>query len=302
MSEAASIGNQKVRAVSLPSHVAAIISKCSRLLGMLSVFAMLAAICIEVFSRGALGSATIWVTEVTTYLVVITTFVGAAFVESRSANVRIELVVDSLRPSRRQYVMEALRWIAVVAILVALWRSAGLLMQNYITGSRSWSLLNTPLWMPQTSVVFGLTGLVFVLAFGAKPHGGLSGYLLFPFLVAAVLFDALQWFSLGVPPVQGVALIAAATLLIAILCSGVTVAAIAVAITAPLLGVFILAGSAALAVKSALLIAALFLLLLSGLPVAFSLLATGIISDGDLVSTNEPQLHRRTRLGSGQHI
>lgn len=278
MSEMADIATEGVGAAWPPSPIASTIGKISRLLGMLSVFAMLVAICIEVLSRSLLGTATIWVTEVTTYLVVVTTFIGAAFAESRGANVRIELLVDSLRPHRRQVLMSALRWIATAAVLVALWRFADFLTQNYASGARSWSLLNTPLWIPQTSALVGLTGLSCVLALGGSPARHKAGYVLFLIVLTVVLLDGLQLIHIGVSPPQGVALIAAATLLIALLCSGFTVAATAVGVIAPILVAFLLASGASLGVKSALLIGALFVLLLSGLPVTFSLMATGIIT------------------------
>ena len=82
----------------------------SRGLGMLAVMAMLISVDYEVIARSFFGHATVWVTEVSTYLVVAITFIGAGFVVSRDSNVRVDLLIGRLAPARQRAVISALNW------------------------------------------------------------------------------------------------------------------------------------------------------------------------------------------------
>ncbi|MFV0512774.1 MAG: TRAP transporter large permease subunit [Jhaorihella sp.] len=270
---------QETGADKSPSRVAYLIGKASRVLAMLAVAFMVVAICFEVFTRSVLGSATIWVTEVTTYLVVAITFIGAAFAESRGAHVRIALILDRLRPEYRRNLEAALKWVALAAVLITLWRFTDLLAQNYRGGTRSWSLLNTPVWLPQLSAVLGLSGLACVLARENRQASGMAdvvGAVLFAAILIAVLADAAGLLPVRQAPHVGVALICGSVLLIALLDQGWSVAALALSILAVVALIFFAVSDTGLGLRSVVLIATLFLLLLSGLPVVYSLLSAGI--------------------------
>jgi len=66
----------------------------SRTLAILSVAGMFGSILIEVIGRSLFGVATIWVTEVSSYLIVAITFLGAAFVASRDAHIRVDIITS----------------------------------------------------------------------------------------------------------------------------------------------------------------------------------------------------------------
>ncbi|ADZ68967.1 TRAP transporter large permease subunit [Polymorphum gilvum] len=261
-----------------PSTLPALVTAGSRLLGLLGVLAMLASVIIEVVGRSFLGHATIWVTEVTTYLVVAITFVGAPFVVSRNANVRVDLVLDRLSPERRDAVLKALSWLSVFVALTVLWKVTGLWAENLKSGTRSWSLLNTPLWIPQSAVVVGLTGVVIALAGSAASRSGLAGY---GPLAAALLFAILGGTGLvsaGLSPHLWVLVLAGLTGLSAYLASGGRAVIVAACVTGPAVGLFVATADMALASRSAAMVAALFVLLFSGLPVVFCLFAVGLFA------------------------
>lgn len=279
MNSASQTEDARVGATPLPPRIATSIGNLSRFLAILCVLAMLVSVCIEVFARSFLGFATIWVTEVTTYLVVATTFLGAAFAESRGAHVRIDLLANALPPERARALTEGLRWIAVGLVLVTLWKVAGFAMENYAGGVRSWSLLNTPLWIPQVSAVVGLAGLATILAFMADNRAtSAAGLLLFAVVLFGVLADGLGFVSPGLSQQASVGLIIASTLMAALLCSGRTAALTWLAIVVPAALIFWLTRDGSLGLKSTVLIGALFFILLTGLPVAFCLLAIGVVT------------------------
>ena len=76
-----------------PSAFPRSIAAMSQWLGIIAVIIMLVIVNFEVIGRSFFGYATIWVTEVSTYLVVAITFLGAAFVRARDANVNVDVLL-----------------------------------------------------------------------------------------------------------------------------------------------------------------------------------------------------------------
>ena len=253
----------------------AAISGLSRGLGMAGVLAMLIAVNIEVIGRSFFDHSTIWVTEVTTYLVVAITFLAAAFAVARDAHVRVDLLMNRLSPARRAVLVAALGWVAVFLALVVFWKFAGFWAENRAAGTRSWSLLNTPLWMPQTAALIGLAALPLALAL-AVPAARLAGAV--PVVVALILAmgSAGGWVQTGLSQHQSLLGLAVLSLCGAAFGSGLRPALTALALAALAALLFMATRDLGLAARAGALIAALFLLLLSGLPVVFSLLGIGV--------------------------
>ncbi|MEM9630833.1 MAG: TRAP transporter large permease subunit [Pseudomonadota bacterium] len=261
-----------------PLAVSRLVQALSRYLGVLAVLAMLISVNIEVVGRSFFGHATIWVTEVSTYLVVAITFLGAAFVAGRDGNVRVDILLNRFSTKTRDALRPALTWIALFTTLILFWKVTGFWSENYESGARSWSLLNTPLWIPQTAAVAGLAGLILALAFSNDAKPGLPA--LFP-VFAALVFAALEAsgslpFNLSpIHAIAGLGLLAAAG---AALSGGTPIIVVSGLILIPVTVTFVLSENADLAIKSASLIGVLFYLLFAGLPVVFSLLAIGIFA------------------------
>ncbi len=263
-------------------RAADLIAGISRLLGMAAVLAMLVSVNIEVVGRSFFGHATIWVTEVSTYLVVAMTFLGAAHAARRDAHIRVDLVLDRLPPEFARHMRQATIWIAVLVTLVALWKVSAFVAENFSSGARSWSLLNMPLWIPQGAAVAGLTGLTLVLLFapGTRPEspGPPSAAAVAPALaaLAVVLLHGLGLMPWVMDSHAAIAAIAALVAMSAFMASGAAAFVLSLAVTGVVALLFSATSGASLPVQAAVLTGVLFLLLLGGLPVVFSLLGIGI--------------------------
>lgn len=248
----------------------------SRFLAIACLIAMLISVNIEVIGRSLFGQATIWVTEVSTYLVIAITFLGAAFVAGRDSNVRVDMLVSALPKHRLQQVQRGQSWVAAFVVLIILWKATGFWFDNYDSSARSWSLLNTPLWIPQTPVLLGLAALCFVLTTVGTERRHLVCTVLTALLVALAIGLGTKLVSLPVAQNQIVLLFAIAMLLGALICSGPAATLVALGSGLIVFGVFAVTRNVDLSTKSFALIAVLFFLLLSGLPVVFCLIVLGI--------------------------
>lgn len=259
-----------------PQATLAAIVAGSRLLAITCLSAMLISVNIEVIGRSFFGQATIWVTEVSTYLVIAITFLGAAFVAGRDSNVRVDMLVSALSKHRLQQVQHGQSWIAAFVVLIILWKATGFWFDNYESSARSWSLLNTPLWIPQTSVLIGLATLCMVLAAVSVERHHLLCTVLTALLISLAIGLGTKLISLPVSQNQTVLMFAVVTLLGAVICSGPVASAVALGTGLVVGGVFVVTRDVDLSSKSFALIAVLFFLLLSGLPVVFCLIVLGI--------------------------
>ncbi|USG62419.1 TRAP transporter large permease subunit [Sneathiella marina] len=273
-----------VEAADTLSHPGTILAQLSRYLGILSVVTMLVSVNIEVFGRTLFDYSTIWVTEVSTYLIVAITFLGAAYVASKNAHVSVDLVPARLSPALRKNVMVATNWMAVFVCIVVLWKTTAFFLESFQNASRSWSLLNTPLWIPQSTICIGMFFLVLFLVFKIKTESNQNSaattLAIFPIL-AAILFSVVD--GLGQMPgamgsISGIYIIAGLVVASCFLVSGPNTIMILMALVLPLIVLFLLSDSSDLTLKAAVLIGALFFLLLAGLPVVFTLFFIGIVT------------------------
>ncbi len=126
------------------------------------VLAMMLMISYEVVARYVFNSPTSWVTEYSLYLFVGTSFLGAAYAQLMDSHIRVEILLDTLNPVRRQYLELVSSWIGLLFAIVAAWQMGLFVWSEYATGSKAWGLLTTPLWIPQTPVAIGI--VVFALS------------------------------------------------------------------------------------------------------------------------------------------
>lgn len=266
----------KTEGAAVPPAVFRFVTASSRFLGSAAILAMFFGVMYEVISRSFFGHGTIWVTEISTYLVLVITFVTAAFAVSQGAHVRVDLVVEMFAKDTRNLITAATRSLSLFLSLIVLWKMTGYCAENYVDGSRSWSLLNTPLWLPQTSAVLGLIGLSALLGDMGPSRAGLWGYIPLIAAIAFALLGGAGVISLNLTQAQSVSILALLAALTTGMVAGIAPLAGALAIAAVAALLFFVAGDLTLAAKSAVLIVGLLFLLLTGLPVAFCLLAVGI--------------------------
>ena len=248
----------------------------SRLLAIICLLAMLVSVNIEVIGRSFFGQATIWVTEVSTYLVIAITFLGAAFVVGRDANVRVDMVVNTLPKNLLPQIMRGQSWLAAFVTLIVLWKATEFWFESYDSSTRSWSLLNTPLWIPQSSVVVGMAALCLVLSVVGCVRKHLMCLALAALLVAFALCMATDIVDVPLSQTQIVTIFAVVMLAGALIGSGSVALITALGTGLVLFLAFFVTADMGLPPKATALIVMLFVLLLSGLPVVFCLMALGI--------------------------
>ncbi|WBU64315.1 TRAP transporter large permease subunit [Paracoccus aerodenitrificans] len=261
-----------------PPVMSRVISALSGWVGMLAVLLMLLSVNIEVIGRSLFDHATIWVTEVSTYLVVVITFAGTAFVASRDGNIRVDLLLDRFSAVTQTLIRAALTWISVFIALIALWKFSSFWMESLANGTRSWSLLNTPLWIPQLSVMLGLVAMILALIWRTPSALGQIAYL--PAL-AAIALALLQGSGVFLGQLSVSQNLIAQAILVsasAALAGGARTIGLIALYVLPVIALFLVTRDAGLTIKSLALISILFFLLFAGLPVAFALMGIGIFA------------------------
>lgn len=133
----------------------------SELAGYLSAVALVVATAVMmhgVLSRYLFGNPTIWQTEVSIYLLIFVTFVGAAYGLKHHAHVGVDLLVQRL-PARAQLVARLVTsLLSLGVVLVVLWTALLTWWEAYQAGFRSPTALRAPL-----SVVYAILPLGMVL-------------------------------------------------------------------------------------------------------------------------------------------
>jgi len=192
-----------------------VISQLAGIAGSLALLAMILFVCFEVVSRGLFNEPTVWVNEYATYLLIAVTFIGLAYAQKEKAHIQVELVLGALRKPARDRLTTLTLWIGLFFLVFAAWQMTSFNYQEYANNTRSWGLLATPQWKPQLMVSVGccLFCLSFLadlnrkaLAVGALRWSlvpsallALAGFLFilgpYPVKIASGPFD---WGSLGI--------------------------------------------------------------------------------------------------------
>lgn len=92
--------------------------------------------------RGAAGFDLAWSLEVTAFLLLWTTFLGAAAAMARGAHMRVTEIVENLVPKNGQ------RWLALVIDLIILSMLSSLIWYGISIASYSWAQKTTVLYWP----------------------------------------------------------------------------------------------------------------------------------------------------------
>lgn len=139
-----------------------LIEKISLIFGYISggfAFLMMFIIGYDVVMRHIFNDPTIWADEVSCYLLVGITFLGAAYTLAMDGHVRIETLVDRLRPKTRQRLEFVTDVLSIVFLVVFTRQAYWLVKDSYVSVKISATLLRTPLYLPQLLLAVGLTWL-----------------------------------------------------------------------------------------------------------------------------------------------
>lgn len=110
----------------------------------------------EIIARGVFNSPTEWVTEISTYCIIIAGFLGMGVAYAGKKHIQVDIFIMHLSPKVRC-------WIELVTCVLALYYSYvfvvegwGMTMLSIEFDNRAPTTLSTPLWIPQISMPAGL--------------------------------------------------------------------------------------------------------------------------------------------------
>lgn len=259
------------------------LSQVSRALGILSIVGIFVSINIEVFGRNLFLSPTTWATEISTYLVVAATFLTTGFVAARDDNIRTDLVLQFLSDTAAETLRRAGDWISLFLAMVLGWASTGYAVESWVSGTRSWSLLGTPLWIPQSSIVVGLALLVGIQALRLLDQENLPSAKkriagLFLALGAIIAFGEPVADIFPREPLIVVTAMMATVAVTVLLVERRAIASTFFGFVIVALAVFLATAGQGLVVKAIVMALVAVCLLFGGLAVGFALLSLGILS------------------------
>lgn len=145
-----------------PSGSLDVVDWFSTALGWLAAAAILAIMGIsayDIVARYFFNAPTSWAIEVSGYLLVAATFLGAAYAEQKGAHINVDILVNNLAAGPRTFLTGVAAWLGVTFTAFAAWQSALFAYADYRNGTRFWGLLETLQWIPQVPIVIGLVAL-----------------------------------------------------------------------------------------------------------------------------------------------
>jgi TRAP-type C4-dicarboxylate transport system permease small subunit len=127
----------------------------------LALVAMIAIIAFGTLSRYFLGLPVAFVDEYSGYLLVVMGFLAMVLALKRNAHITVDIVQRALPEQVRGWVDVGAQCIGILIAAVLFWLSLRLFYENYATGMRASTIMETPLWIPQLFIPFGWA--VFIL-------------------------------------------------------------------------------------------------------------------------------------------
>jgi TRAP-type C4-dicarboxylate transport system permease small subunit len=98
---------------------------------------------------------TIWVFDVSLYLLIAAGFLGSAYALRSGSHFRMVIFVDMAGPNGRRWA-DRIAYLATFAFAVMMtWLTAGYALDNYNSGFTSGTILDAPLWIPQSVMPIG---------------------------------------------------------------------------------------------------------------------------------------------------
>jgi len=132
------------------------IENASEALCALFLIAMIILIAAEAIARNVFATSLQITDEIGGYLLVATTFLSMSVAEAHGAFHRVELVQARLGPSARLISQIVFDLMSLVASALITWQLARLVMNSWRSEDVAPTPLQTPLWMPQTTMAIGM--------------------------------------------------------------------------------------------------------------------------------------------------
>ncbi|MDP4979665.1 MAG: TRAP transporter small permease [Desulfobacterales bacterium] len=146
--------------------------------GWVSALALVAAAFIiteAVIVRKIFGVSTIWQTEASVYLLILTVFVGAPFVQKNEHHLNVDLLIINLSPRTREMTLIVVSVISCILAGILAVYAWPMWWEAVVNNEHSESLWGPPLWIPHLFLPLGMT-LLF-LQYIVQIHGKITAFM-----------------------------------------------------------------------------------------------------------------------------
>ena len=114
----------------------------------------------EIIARSVFHSPTVWVVEISTYLLVLAGFFGMAYTMRKNGHITVDFLFSRFSRNVQRGLDIITSILSLFVIYVCMTESTNYMLMTEAMGVVSPSLLRVPMWIPQTFMVIG-----FVLLF-----------------------------------------------------------------------------------------------------------------------------------------
>jgi len=122
----------------------------------LSIIIVVCLVLGEIFAREAFGRSILVSVEYTTYLLVAITFFGLAYTQRMGQMIYVGLIYDKVSAQTRVWMDLGRTTIALAYGLIVTWYVFKFTYNSYDLDQRAMTIMNTPLYLPQATMVVGL--------------------------------------------------------------------------------------------------------------------------------------------------
>jgi TRAP-type C4-dicarboxylate transport system permease small subunit len=137
------------------SKIIDVLTKIAGFIAGLCILVTAFLIVYEIIVRGIFNSPTEWVLEISVYLILTAGFLGLAVAYRRNAHVRVDLITGRLDGRARCVLDTVTTLLGIVFFFVFMTESMDVVLTSIEFNRLSPSILRTPLWIPQMSLVIG---------------------------------------------------------------------------------------------------------------------------------------------------
>lgn len=133
------------------------LNRCGAAIGVVSIFAMMVLITIELVSRKVFHFSTLISDEISGYLLVLVTYMGLSYTMKEGGHIQVTIITDHLpprilRPLKVGWYLLGMGYSSLLA-----YRTWCMTYQSYSNGTNASTILGTPLFLPQAFMALGLS-------------------------------------------------------------------------------------------------------------------------------------------------
>lgn len=171
------IETQKQGALTRIDHVIEQIENWSGRVSALLIFVCVVLITADIAARGIWRKSLVFADEFSAYLFVGIVFLGLAYTARGGAHIAVDLVVGRFAGLRKAISETVARVLALAYVTTLLWFSWRFVLSTIALGTRSATVMHTPMFVPQLLVLLGLAVFEFhLLAQVAKGFRAVFGW------------------------------------------------------------------------------------------------------------------------------